>query len=115
MEITNCSPTALVAMEMCESLLLTLISKGIMSADDAVEMLSIMAAAKRVEANEEGLPVHLRAAEITEYIQNSIAAADKPSLGVINGDHITGGIGELRAVNGLKRREEQKYVLPEVV
>jgi hypothetical protein len=89
MNIANCSPTALAAIEMCECLMLTLIDKGVLTADDAVEMLEIVASAKQVEANEEDSPVHQQAGEITEFIKTSMASAETRSRSDVLED--TGG------------------------
>ena len=79
MDIANCSPTALAAIEMCESLIITLVNKGVLTADDAVEMLDVVTSSKRVEAEEEGSPVHRKAGEIIELIKTSVASAESPS------------------------------------
>jgi hypothetical protein len=79
MDIANCSPTALAAIEMCESLMLTLVDKGLLTTDDVAEMLEIVTSAKQVEAEEESSPVHRRAGEITEFIKISVASASTRS------------------------------------
>jgi len=76
-KIADCSPTALAAMCMCESLLLTLIKKGLISIEEAIETLESVVEAKETLACEENSEVHHQAAEIANAIAISIAASER--------------------------------------
>jgi hypothetical protein len=77
-EIADCSPTALAALCMCESLLLTLVNKGILAPDEGVETLENVVEAKQAAADEEHAEVYRKAATIVGYIASSVAAAQTP-------------------------------------
>jgi hypothetical protein len=57
------------------SLLLTLVKRGILSLDDAVETLECVVEAKQAEADEKHSEVYRTAAKIVEHITSSVAAA----------------------------------------
>jgi len=77
-EIADCTPTALAALCMCESLLLTLVNKGILPLDDAVETLENVVEVKQAAADEQHSEVFREAARIVGYIASSVAAARHP-------------------------------------
>ena len=79
-KIADCSPTALAAMCMCESLLITLVKKGLISSQDAVETLESVVEAKQTLAREEGSEVYRQAAAIANSIAISIAASEREPI-----------------------------------
>jgi hypothetical protein len=77
-DIADCTPTALAALCMCESLLLTLVNKGILPLDDAVESLENVVEVKQAAAEERHSEVYRKAAMIVSHIASSVAAAQTP-------------------------------------
>jgi hypothetical protein len=77
-DIADCTPTALAALCMCESLLLTLVNKGILQLADAVETLENVVEVKQAAADEEHSEVYRQAARIVGHIASSVAAAHTP-------------------------------------
>jgi hypothetical protein len=73
--VSNC-PTALAAIQLCESLLLTLVNKGLLSIEDAIETVEAVVATNQQNAEEEGSKLHQHAAEIAGRIAISVAAAE---------------------------------------
>lgn len=77
--LSECSPSALVSIEMCESLILTLIAKGILTRDDALDLMQSVIDAEQKIAEDERSSVHGKAALIARYIAISIGAARSSS------------------------------------
>ena len=70
-------PIALAALEIVESLILTLVEKGVLPADDAARLLENVVDAKGSTAEEEGSASHEKAAAIARELQCSVEAVSK--------------------------------------
>jgi hypothetical protein len=65
---------ALAAFEMCESLIITLVEKGVLTSDDATATLEAVIAAKRELAEEHDSKDDAQAATLVSGIANSVAS-----------------------------------------
>jgi polyhydroxyalkanoate synthesis regulator phasin len=69
---------ALAAFEMCESLIITLVEKGVLTRDEVSETLEAVIAAKRELAEEHESKDDAQAATLVTDIARSVAAAKEP-------------------------------------
>jgi hypothetical protein len=69
---------ALAAFEMCESLIITLIEKGVLTRDEATETLEAVIAAKRALAEEHASKDDAQAATLVTGIATSVRSAKEP-------------------------------------
>jgi hypothetical protein len=69
---------ALAAFEMCESLIITLVNKGVLTRDEALETLEAVIAAKRDLAQEHESKDDAEAATLVSDMVPSVGAAEEP-------------------------------------
>jgi hypothetical protein len=69
---------ALAAFEMCESLIITLIEKGVLTHDEATETLEAVIAAKRSLAAEHDSTDDAQAATLVSEMVTSVQSAKRP-------------------------------------